>query len=198
MFSPTKSSIKEANDHLQALYKRVSDLETTVKEQAESLMKRDEEAQQNIEEVARNSGREISELRKSLEASESHVQSLLASCREKDTLISHLQYKCKLLDDACQTLPALDQLSRVLIEGQRFSGGTTARSNHVVGNCTKTTSPPGGPPAMDGDGSGVHHQQHHHHHNNSMSNSRQFSISEDDDEETEELRFRQDSTHSTV
>ena len=186
MFSPTKSSIKEANEHLQALYQRVSELETTVKEQAESLMKRDEDAQRSIDDLTRAKDREINELRKSLEASEGHVQSLLGSCREKDTLISHLQYKCKLLDDATRCIPTLDQLMKVLLEAQRFGGSTQ--------NCT-ASSPPGGPPTnqigIDGGlMDGVVH------HNN---NSRNFSISEDGDDEDDEVRFRQGSTtHSTV
>ncbi len=189
MFSPAKSSIKEANDHLQALYKRVSELESTVKEQAESLMKRDEEAQRNLQELSRNKDREITELRKSLEASEAHVQGLLSNSRDKDTVISHLQYKCKLLEDATQSLPALDQLMRVLTEAQRFSTGGGGTSGTQIGNCTSTSSPPGGPPITDG----LHHQQH------LSNNSRNFSISEDgDDEGDDDIRFRQNSTHSTV
>ena len=103
-----KSNIKEANEHLQKLYQRVQDLESTVQEQAEAMIRRDEEAVSALRELGRAKDREIAELRKSLESSEVHVQQLMGAFRDKDAQISRLKQRSKILDDVCQELPSLE------------------------------------------------------------------------------------------
>ncbi|XP_070564478.1 vimentin-type intermediate filament-associated coiled-coil protein-like [Ptychodera flava] len=119
-FSPSRSSIREANDHLQALYKRVSDLEQTVKDQAESMIKKDEQMQTALKQVSLQKDKEITELRRTLESSEAHVQRLLASQREKDAQIANLQHKCQLLEDICQSKPMLENLLATIEKAENF------------------------------------------------------------------------------
>ncbi|XP_077981316.1 vimentin-type intermediate filament-associated coiled-coil protein-like [Glandiceps talaboti] len=125
-FSPSRSSIREANDHLQALYKRVDDLEQTVKEQAESMIKKDEQMQTALKEVSQHKDKEITELRKTLESSEAQLQRLLATTREKDAQIAHLLSKCQLLDDICITKPALEKLLSAFEKVESFSRGSSS------------------------------------------------------------------------
>ncbi|XP_054764428.2 uncharacterized protein LOC129271095 [Lytechinus pictus] len=108
MFSPNKSSIREANDHLQALYQRISELENTVKEQASAIMHRDEINQANVKEAVRIKDLEISELHRTVAASEARIQKLVTQNKEKDAEIERLKSKTQLLEDACDNLPALE------------------------------------------------------------------------------------------
>ncbi|XP_019645733.1 PREDICTED: vimentin-type intermediate filament-associated coiled-coil protein-like [Branchiostoma belcheri] len=140
MFSPTRTSIKEANEHLQQLYGRVAELEKTVQEQAESLIKKDEQMQTRLKEVTQEKDSEIAELRRSLEASEAHVQKLVASLKERDATMHHLQHKCQLLEDISQYKPMLEGLLARVVEAEqlgesdynrRVSNGGTPNAHHT-------------------------------------------------------------------
>ncbi|GIY59749.1 uncharacterized protein CEXT_351101 [Caerostris extrusa] len=49
--SPNRTSIKEANDHLQLLHERVMELESTTQEQSEALKKKEELLQATIRDI---------------------------------------------------------------------------------------------------------------------------------------------------
>lgn len=131
MFSPNKSSIREANDHLHALYQRISELENTVKEQASALMHRDELNQANVKEAVRKKDLEISELHKTMAASEAKVQKLVTQNKEKDAQIERLKAKTQLLEDACDNLPALESCLWTLKQAHDLIVSTgSVRSRH--------------------------------------------------------------------
>ncbi|XP_006826047.1 vimentin-type intermediate filament-associated coiled-coil protein-like [Saccoglossus kowalevskii] len=118
MFSPSRSTIREANDHLQALYTKVNELEHTIKEQAESMINKDVQMQNKLKEVASGKNKEINELRRTLESSEAHMQRMLATNREKDALIAHLQQRCQVLDELCLSKPILEKLVAAMTKAE--------------------------------------------------------------------------------
>ncbi|XP_022087271.1 vimentin-type intermediate filament-associated coiled-coil protein-like [Acanthaster planci] len=136
-----RSNIKEANEHLQKLYQRVQDLESTVQEQAEAMIRKDEEAEKALRELGRSKDREIAELRKSLESSEVHVQQLMASCRDKDAQILTLKQRSRILEEVCQELPSLE-----IVVGALRKTVPLLRSRHASGlGHDVTNSSEGGP-----------------------------------------------------
>ncbi|XP_071508957.1 vimentin-type intermediate filament-associated coiled-coil protein-like [Diadema antillarum] len=163
MFSPTKSSIKEANDHLQALYQRIAELENTVKEQASALMHRDETSQANIREAVRKKGLEIAELHKSMAASEARVQKLLGQNREKDAHIEQLEAKVHFLEDACDSLPALESCVWTLKQAHDLilsTGGVRSRHASAAaasGARSRSASGPASPNCVSSGPGGVLH-----------------------------------------
>ncbi|XP_033636284.1 vimentin-type intermediate filament-associated coiled-coil protein-like [Asterias rubens] len=178
-----KSNIKEANEHLQKLYQRVQDLESTVQEQAEAMMRRDEEAESTLRELGRSKDREIAELRRSLESSEMHVQHLLGSCREKDSQISFLKQRSKILDDVCQELPSLeilvDTLRRTPSSRSRhasdFEQGVKQMTNATAEHGRQSASPDVRPTGFGHSSPRIESTPQH-------NMARNFSISDDDEE----------------
>ncbi|XP_023221808.1 uncharacterized protein LOC111623456 [Centruroides sculpturatus] len=108
--SPTRSSIKEANDHLQLLHQRVVELETTVQDQAEALIKKDEMMQSKLRELAEIKDLEIDELTKRIEYSDEKLKKLEHLLREKDQLIEQLSNRCVLAEEVSAYTPAIEKL----------------------------------------------------------------------------------------
>lgn len=108
--SPTRSSIKEANDHLQLLHQRVVELETTVQNQAEALMKKDEIMQAKLRELAEIKDLEIDELTKRLEYSEEKLKKLEHLLRDKDQVIEQLSNRCVSAEEVSAYTPAIEKL----------------------------------------------------------------------------------------
>ncbi|XP_038048372.1 vimentin-type intermediate filament-associated coiled-coil protein-like [Patiria miniata] len=172
-----KSNIKEANEHLQKLYQRVQDLESTVQEQAEAMIRKDEEAGEALRELGRSKDREIAELRKSLEASEVHVQHLMGSCRDKDAQILQLKQRSRILEEVCQELPSLEIVVGALRKTPLSPGMPGSRHASGFDQGVAANSEGGSPLPVEGEqeaGKPGEHLQ------NNIS--RNFSISDDDDE----------------
>ncbi|KAG8454818.1 hypothetical protein GDO86_001150 [Hymenochirus boettgeri] len=112
----TPVQIKEANAHLAALHRRVSELEGTVREQAESLIRKDEQYQASIRDIADTKDREISELQNRLLQSEEATQRLINSIKEKDRELDRLKHHSHLLAQMCRNRPHLDTLVSLMIE----------------------------------------------------------------------------------
>ncbi|KAE8631886.1 hypothetical protein XENTR_v10001347 [Xenopus tropicalis] len=114
----TPVQIKEANAHLAALHNRVAELESTVREQAESLIRKDEQYRAAVREIADSKDREIFELQKRLVQSEETAQRLIASMKEKDIELDRLRHHSHLLAQMCHSRPVLDALVSLMVEAE--------------------------------------------------------------------------------
>ncbi|XP_053559019.1 vimentin-type intermediate filament-associated coiled-coil protein [Bombina bombina] len=110
--------IKEANAHLAALHQRVAELECTVREQAESLIRKDEQYQAAVREITDTKNREISELQQRLAQSEEANQRLVSSINDKDRELERLRHHSRLLAQMCRNRPLLDSLVSLMMEAE--------------------------------------------------------------------------------
>ncbi|KAG5276096.1 hypothetical protein AALO_G00127850 [Alosa alosa] len=171
MSSPSPVQIREANAHLAALHRRVAELEQrleaaekTVREQAESLIRKDEQLRAATQEITEAKDREISYLHEKLCQSEETIQKFQHTVKEKDALIGQLQHRCQLLDNICKSRPLLDKMLSHMAEAERMGpvvdlGETAINSSLTDGE--SSCSP------------------------NRVSNHKDFSLSEDDMDDQE-------------
>ncbi|KAG8555660.1 hypothetical protein GDO81_017771 [Engystomops pustulosus] len=113
--------IKEANAHLAALHHRVAELEGTVREQAESLIRKDEQYQASIRDMLIAKDREIGELQKRLVQSEEEMQKLMSSIKDKDRELERLRHQSRLLAQMCQNRSLLNALVSLMAEAEGIS-----------------------------------------------------------------------------
>ncbi|XP_067824077.1 vimentin-type intermediate filament-associated coiled-coil protein-like [Heptranchias perlo] len=118
--------IKEANAHLAAVHRRVSELERrleaaerTVREQAERLMGKDRELQAAVRELALRKDREMVDVQEKLQDCEGTVQRLQTMMKEKDGVIAQLRHRSQLLDKITRSRPLLDNLLSYMAEAER-------------------------------------------------------------------------------
>ncbi|XP_699560.1 vimentin-type intermediate filament-associated coiled-coil protein [Danio rerio] len=171
MSSPSPVQIREANAHLAALHRRVSELEQrlreaerTVREQAESLIRKDEQLRAATQEITEAKDKEIFFLHEKLCQSEESIHKLNQTIKEKDSLIGQLQHRCQLLDNICKSRPLLDSMLAQMAEAERMGpvsdlGKPTTNSSLTDGesNCSPSR----------------------------LSNHKDFSLSEDDSDDQE-------------
>lgn len=142
--SPARSTITEANRHLQAMHTRIQDLESTVKDQAEALMRKDESSQIQLAELASRNELEITKLQQALQMSEQKVQNLMLLNKNKDTRIAQLLEKCEILDNLMQSKPALEGIVHLLSQAQSLSRNPQNSMNSSIPaklNSTEGASP---------------------------------------------------------
>ncbi|XP_005989901.1 vimentin-type intermediate filament-associated coiled-coil protein [Latimeria chalumnae] len=171
MSLPSPVQIKEANAHLFAVHRRVAELEQrledtekTAREQAESLIRKDEQLQAAVREIAKGKDREIVDLQEKLLRSEELIQRLQNVIKEKDDLISQLKHRSQLLNKICKSRPLLDNLLSYMAEAERL-------------NALPGSQVDAGSPVLDGLLSDTNCRSHR------VSNNRDFSLSDDDFEE---------------
>lgn len=137
--SPTRSMIKEANDHLQLLHQRVGELEKTVQEQAEALIKKDELMQTKLRDLSDMKEAKIRELTRTVENYEQRIKKLEQQCREKDAHLELLTQKCGFAEELSAYTPILDRLVTTLKKLPRCP-------NNTHNSTTKMASNSGGKP----------------------------------------------------
>lgn len=108
--SPTRSSIKEANDHLQLLHVKVAELERTVQEQAEALIKKDEAMQARIRDVGDAKDARIAELEAQLVVAEERLRKHEELLRERDMQLELLSHRYALVDEVAAYTPVVEKL----------------------------------------------------------------------------------------
>ncbi|KAA0707937.1 Vimentin-type intermediate filament-associated coiled-coil protein [Triplophysa tibetana] len=171
MSSPSPVQIREANAHLAALYGRVTNLEQkledaekTVREQAESLIRKDEQLRATTQEITETKDREISFLHEKLCHSEESIHRLNQTIKEKDSLIGQLQHRCQLLDNICKSRPLLDSMLAQIAEAERM--GPVSDLGKLTTNNSLTDGESNCSPSC-------------------LSNHKDFSLSEDDSDDQE-------------
>ncbi|XP_033115060.1 uncharacterized protein LOC117115399 [Anneissia japonica] len=135
MFSPSKSSIKEANEHFQALYKRIDELEKTVKDQAEAIIRRDEDEQQRMNDVANRHKNEVEKLNTNIKTSEKKIEILSRNLQEKNAMVTTLQYKCRMINELCASIPAFESYLTTLKQVDSLRTGIDCNNVSHVCKC---------------------------------------------------------------
>ncbi|XP_029906008.1 vimentin-type intermediate filament-associated coiled-coil protein [Myripristis murdjan] len=127
MSSPSPVQIREANAHLAALHLRVLELEerlqaaeNTVREQAESLIRKDDQMRAATQEINETKEREISFLNEKLCRCEETIKHYQQSLKERDSLVAQLQHRCHLLDSICKSRATLDSMLALMAEAERL------------------------------------------------------------------------------
>lgn len=124
--SPTRTSIKEANDHLQLLYQKVIELEKTVKDQAEALMRKDEYMQTKLRELAEAKDFEIEELQKKTQLQSQKLKKMEETLKEKESQIETLNERISLVDEVSSYIPIVERLLSSL---KKLPTGTNSSNN---------------------------------------------------------------------
>lgn len=181
MSSPSPVQIREANAHLIALHQRVVELEqrleaaeNTVREQAESLIRKDEQLRAATQDIIETKDKEISYLHEKLCKSEETIQRFQTTVKEKDGLIGQLQHRCQILDNICRSRPLLDSMLAHMAEAERLGPlvGAGAGMGQPAANTSLTDGESNCSPTR-------------------ISNHKDFSLSDDDmdDQELDEIVF---------
>ncbi|GFQ84204.1 uncharacterized protein TNCV_3408321 [Trichonephila clavipes] len=108
--SPNRTSIKEANDHLQLLHERVMELEATTQEQSEALKKKDELLQTTIRDITDLKDAEIHDLATIIDQLRDRIKKLEHLIREKDQQIELLNHRCSIAEDVASYTPSVEKL----------------------------------------------------------------------------------------
>lgn len=161
--SPTRSSIKEANDHLQLLHVKVAELERTVQEQAEALIKKDEAMQTRIRDVGDAKDARIAELEAQLVVAEDRLRKHEELLRERDMQLELLSHRYALVDEVAAYTPVVDKLLAAM---RRLPAKTpsrqapqrsraNSRGSTLLAAATRPKSSTPGTPNHDGIGNSV-------------------------------------------
>ncbi|XP_073427531.1 vimentin-type intermediate filament-associated coiled-coil protein-like [Dendrobates tinctorius] len=118
MSSPTASQDSEANVHLTALYKQLEEQEGTIREQAERLIKKDEQHQASLKDLADAKDRAVAELQVKLAQSEEEIEKLMASIKNKDRELECRRQHSRLLAEMCRSRPMLASLVSLMEEAE--------------------------------------------------------------------------------
>lgn len=108
--SPNRTSIKEANDHLQLLHERVMELESTTQQQSESLKEKDELLETTARDITEMKDTEIHSLASVIDQLRDRIKKLEHLLREKDQQIEILNHRCSLAEDVASCTPAVEKL----------------------------------------------------------------------------------------
>ncbi|XP_042198725.1 vimentin-type intermediate filament-associated coiled-coil protein [Callorhinchus milii] len=168
--------IREANAHLAAVHRRVTELERrleaaerTVREQAERLISKDRELQAAVRELGLRKDREIADLQTKLHDSEGIAQKLQNVIQEKDSVIAQLRHRNQLLDKITRSRPLLDNLLSYMAEAERLQSVHIPHLDTILPEDNEL-------PLLSSTNGSM----------NISTNDRNFSVSEDDTEEQDQ------------
>ena len=105
-----KSNIKEANKHLQALYTRVTDLETALKERDQSLEQLAQQHDRALGQIVLNKDSEIADLKYKLDVADNKIKQLEKSVDLKSQAIDKLESHSQILNKILRYRPVLEKL----------------------------------------------------------------------------------------
>ena len=126
--SPARVNIEEANKHLQMLYSRVSELEQTLAERNSAFEKRELELRDEYESIIVLKDTEFQKVSVQLGESQKKTSELADQIKLKDSVISDLQDKKRVLDEILQHRPMVENLltSMSSVTGPRSCSNTSA------------------------------------------------------------------------
>lgn len=126
VYKMNKSTIKEANEHLQQLHQRVYELESQVQVQGmhtaelqranTELQRRLQEQQSQTAQALGTKDQELAELGARLQESERQVHVLLESARERDAAVLKLEAKARLFYEVVEHRAVLKKIVATLEE----------------------------------------------------------------------------------
>ncbi len=123
---PSRTNIKEANEHLKQLHQRVFELDNQLQLQAihlEELQRTNAELQHKSQEARREREREteakdsqIAELTRRLQQTEEYVQTLLETAQERDAMLVKLEKKARLFYEVVEHKSVLAKMVKIMEE----------------------------------------------------------------------------------
>lgn len=87
------SSIKEANEHMQAMLRRIRDLEQRVHEQSELMIRRDAEHAGRMQNLERQKDLEVAGLQQDMTKMKERCRQLEGFLKERDVQIAYLFHR---------------------------------------------------------------------------------------------------------
>src|SRR5258708_5537906 len=109
--TPTRVSIKEANEHLQLLHLKVTDLEDIIRSQGIALSEKDINYRRQLKDLKEAKEMQIEELTRTIVKMEEKNKDLEKEVKEKREKLEDCQQKLLLLDNVISSsLPSLEGL----------------------------------------------------------------------------------------
>ena len=151
MSSLSKTSIKEANEHLQQLHQKIYELENQLQLHAldiEDLQRSNLDLQRKLsdvttekEKLAKQKDEEIAELYRQLEEKEKQLQKLLANAEEKDDALIKLETRSRLFYEIAEHRTSLARILQVFEEvGTELGDNNILVSNSPIRNSYKLSN----------------------------------------------------------
>lgn len=107
--TPTRVSIKEANDHLQLLHSRVTELETIIRSQSDQAAEQEEIYRRQLKELKSAKEAQIDELTKTIVRLEEKLKDLECSIKQKNEKLEENQIRLTQVDQLTDFLPNLEK-----------------------------------------------------------------------------------------
>lgn len=114
-----RTSIEEANKHLNLLHSRVNELEKTVTEQHDALVAKDEHLQSKIAEISTSKNAEIESLRRKLHETEQTVFLLQQQVQRKDEVIATLHHNFGVVETLLNHRVSVQHLLKAMKEAEK-------------------------------------------------------------------------------
>ena len=114
-----RTSIEEANRHLNLLHSRVHELEQTVTSQHDALQAKDEHFQSTIAEISSAKDTEIESIRRKLRESEQTVVILQHQIQQKDQMIANLQHNFGVMETLLNHKASVQHLLHAMKEAEK-------------------------------------------------------------------------------
>lgn len=112
--TPTRVSIKEANDHLQLLHSRVNELEDIIRQQNGQSAEQEETFRRQLKELKSAKEAQIDELTKTIVRLEEKIKDLESSVKFKNERLEENQIRLTQMDQISDFLPGLENLISIL------------------------------------------------------------------------------------
>ncbi|XP_029642157.1 uncharacterized protein LOC115216746 [Octopus sinensis] len=142
-----RSTIQEANRHLQALYHRVDELESIINEQQLKQLAADEAFKEKINEINRSHDTEVKVLDMRLRDLEKDVETLTETIHQKDFLLEKLTYQCQHLETILGYQSSLRDLletmesSSISVDSARMTRPLSENSTSLKNGDIENSSP---------------------------------------------------------
>ncbi|KXJ10731.1 uncharacterized protein LOC110245021 [Exaiptasia diaphana] len=133
-------AIKEANSHIEALTKRNFELEEKVKELSHVIRKQNEAHAENLAVLPLRMKQTVEQKDEEIKELKSVVEKLRQEASEREYLLQHYKYKCKILDEVSRHRDALESVLSCLDLVQETEENEDDNSKaHVIVNLDRET-----------------------------------------------------------
>nr|VZI37092.1 unnamed protein product [Spirometra erinaceieuropaei] len=119
--SAYKTNIEEANKHLDALAKRIEELEAALEEQKAEMERRDEVYTQSVKELHQLRDQETASLSAKVKEYGSTIRCLESDIKRRDAELNILRQRCRMLDEIMRYKASLAKLTITLEQAEQYS-----------------------------------------------------------------------------
>uniref|UniRef100_A0A0X3PEF3 Vimentin-type intermediate filament-associated coiled-coil protein n=1 Tax=Schistocephalus solidus TaxID=70667 RepID=A0A0X3PEF3_SCHSO len=119
--SAYKTTIEEANKHLNALSKRIEELEAALEEQKAEMERREVIYTESVKELHELRDQETATLSAKVKEYGSTIRCLESDLRRRDTELNILRQRCRILDEILRYKASLAKLTITLEQAEQYS-----------------------------------------------------------------------------